>query len=60
MALVLSIEPLYSLLNTLKTVTRFMIFLLRVFTPIALRPNAGHVLLILQVSRSHTTTHHSR
>ena len=26
----------------------------------ALRPNAGHGLLILDVSRSHTTTHHSR
>ena len=28
--------------------------------PVALRPNAGHGLLILEVSRSHTTTHHSR
>ena len=27
---------------------------------LALRPNAGHGLLILDVSRSHTTTHHSR
>ena len=27
---------------------------------VALRPNAGHGLLILQVSRSHTTTEHSR
>jgi len=26
----------------------------------ALRPNAGHGLLILEVSRSHTTTHHNR
>jgi len=26
----------------------------------ALRPNAGHGLLILEVSRSHSTTHHSR
>ena len=30
------------------------------FFPMALRPNAGHGLLILEVSRSHTTTHHSR
>jgi len=30
------------------------------FFPLALRPNAGHGLLILEVSRSHTTTHHSR
>jgi len=27
---------------------------------LALRPNAGHGLLILDVSRSHTTTHHSQ
>jgi hypothetical protein len=27
---------------------------------VALRPNAGHGLLIPEVSRSHTTTHHSR
>jgi hypothetical protein len=27
---------------------------------LALRPNAGHGLLILVVYRSHTTTHHSR
>jgi hypothetical protein len=26
---------------------------------VALRPNAGHGLLILEVSRSHTTTHQS-
>ena len=30
------------------------------FFSMALRPNAGHGLLILEVSRSHTTTHHSR
>jgi hypothetical protein len=28
------------------------------FFSVALRPNAGHGLLILEVSRSHTTTHH--
>jgi len=28
--------------------------------PMALRPNAGHGLLILEVYRSHTTTHHRR
>jgi len=27
---------------------------------VALRPNAGHCLLILEFSRSHTTTYHSR
>jgi len=30
------------------------------FPPVALLPNAGLGLLILDVSRSHTTTHHSR
>jgi hypothetical protein len=30
------------------------------FPPVALRPNAGHGLLILEVSRSHTTTHYNR
>jgi hypothetical protein len=30
-----------------------------IFFPMALRPNVGHV-LILEVSRSHTTTQHSR
>ena len=30
------------------------------FLPVALRPNAGHGLLILDVSRSHTTTQHIR
>ena len=30
------------------------------FFTVALRPNASHGLLILEVSRSHTTTHHSQ
>ena len=30
------------------------------FSPNALRPNQGHDLLILEVSRSHTGTRHSR
>ena len=33
---------------------------LHFFFPVALRPNAGHGLLILEVSRSYKTTHHSR
>ena len=32
--------------------------ILLVFFPVGLRPDAGHGLLILEVSRSHTTTHH--
>jgi len=30
------------------------------YFPVALRPNAGHGHLILEASRSHTATHHSR
>ena len=30
------------------------------YIPVALRPNAGHGLPILEFSRSHTATHHSR
>ena len=37
-----------------------VVVLLLLLPPVALRPNAGHGLLILEVSRSHTTTHHSR
>ena len=35
-------------------------FSTRIFPLVALGPNAGQNLLILEVSRSHTTTHHSR
>jgi len=38
----------------------WMQLLLHFFSAVALRPNAGHGLLILEVSRSHITTHHSR
>jgi hypothetical protein len=34
--------------------------ILEFFFAVALRPSAGHGLFILGVSRSHTTTHHSR
>ena len=40
--------------------TSFFHILSNSFFFVALRPNAGHCLLILEVSRSHTTTHHSR
>jgi len=39
----------------------YHIFIILLFSfAVALRLNAGHDLLILEVSRSHTTTHHSR
>ena len=37
----------------------YYIYIYFFFFAVALRPNAGHDLLILEVSRSHTTTHHS-
>jgi hypothetical protein len=36
----------------------FYLLLLLFFFAVALRPNAGHDLLILEVFRSHATTHH--
>jgi hypothetical protein len=37
-----------------------ILFYVHIFSPVALRPNAGHDLLSLEVARSHTTTHDSR
>ena len=39
---------------------RFVFYLFIFLFAVALRPNTGHGLLLLDVSRSHTTTHHSR
>jgi hypothetical protein len=38
----------------------FCVIELSFLYPVALRSNAGHGLLILEVSRSNTSTHHSR
>ena len=38
----------------------FYTFPFLIFLAVALRPNAGHGLLFLEVSRSHATTHHRR
>jgi len=38
----------------------FILFYFILFFSVALRPSAGHGLLILDVSRSHTTTRHNR
>jgi hypothetical protein len=43
----------------LKLFEHFVIYFGAFFFSLALRPNAGHGLLIREVSRSHTT-HHSR
>ena len=37
-----------------------LIYFIIIIISVALRPNAGHGLLIHEVSRSHTTTHHRR
>jgi len=42
-----------------KAYDKFLFFIYNFFS-VALRPNAGHGLLNLEVSRSHTTTIHSR
>ena len=47
------------LLDTLHSSTTQITVQLRGFF-VALRPNVGHGLLIREVSRSHTTTHHNR
>ena len=44
----------------IRTYTRTHVYTRLIFFSVALRPNAGHGLLILEVPRSHTTTHHSR
>jgi len=49
--------------NTLWNIYIFYFYFLFIYLfifAVALRPNAGHGLLVLEVSRSHTTTHHSR
>ena len=49
-----------SIANTLWSFLTYKFLICVLFFSVALRPNAGHGLLILEVSRSHTTTHHSR
>jgi len=49
----------YNLFTTLTELPR-LLALTSFFFPVALRPNAGHGLLILEVSRLHTMTRHSR
>jgi len=56
-----SIErKLFRLGCLLADVLLLQLLLLLIFPPVALRPNAGHGLLILEVSGSHVTTHPSR
>jgi len=45
---------------SLITVTVLVTHKSKLFFLVALRPNAGHGLTILEVSRSHTTTHYSQ
>ena len=52
----MSWDPIYSRIVLYKLLPATAKF----FSPVALRSNAGHGLLILEVSRSHTATHHSR
>jgi len=49
-----------TLLSQLHFICRTALVKEETFFSVALRPNAGHGLLILEVSSSHTTTHHSQ
>ena len=53
----LSPRPQFNLLQISTECCNYSTFF---FIPVPLRPHAGHGLLIHEVSRSHTTTHHSR
>jgi len=57
--LLLTLYVEYSLLLTVERISIFNCTY-NTFFFVALRPNAGHCLLIFEVSRSHTTTQHSR
>jgi hypothetical protein len=53
-------RPVIALCSGLKRSVGFIYSMYEyIIFPVTLRPNAGHGLLILEVSRSHTTTHHS-
>ena len=43
-----------------RSMAKLMMMMMMMIFSVALRPNADHGLPILEVSRSHTTTHHSR
>ena len=58
--IILSIKILVSVIVIVTSFIIVIIYKLNFFFfAVAPRPNAGHGLLILDVSRSHTTTHHS-
>jgi hypothetical protein len=46
--------------NRIKPIQKYLTVPPPLFFPVALRPKVGHGLLILEVSRTHTTTYHSR
>jgi len=46
--------------TVIDSLINFIIVKLIFFVCVALQPNAGHGLLVFEVSRSHTTTHHIR
>jgi len=52
------LQPILTILTLFNSKINFFLSLSPFF--VALRLNAGHGLLVLEVSRSHTTTHHSR
>jgi len=55
-----SVNVKYGINYSLLSYIYMYIYIYIYIFPMALRPNAGHGLLFLEVSRSHTTTHHIR
>jgi len=70
----LHVSAIYSLLqaghrtinkqNIISYILSYLLFFVQaylfVYFAVALRPNAGHGLFVLEISRSHTTTHNIR
>ena len=57
---VLSLSCIINIINRTRGLSQDTHFFVSDFFPVSPLPNAGHDLLILKVSRSHTTAHHNR
>jgi hypothetical protein len=55
----LQINPTFRSFQHMYLYTSINIVQILFLLPVELRPNAGHGLLVFEVTRSHTTTHHS-
>ena len=55
-----TVQPVASRYTNYATRSTLLMYWYIIFFSVVLRPNAGHGLLNVEVSRSHTTTHHNR